>query len=146
LRIPETSGARLGPEPVNNVNSPLFLSQNIPTISGTTYDLTFWLATPGGTGAGSPSEATASWNGTQVFDLSDVNSGMPYQQFTISGLSATSSSTSLQFSFFVNEGYWFLDDVSVTPAAVPEPSAIYLIFLGLSFVAYRCMRTVTRNT
>lgn len=108
------------------VGSDSQLSQNLPTAPGTTYDLTFWLMSQGGTA----NDFSVLWNG--VTEFSQVNAGaFAYTQITISGLLATGSSTPLVFSARQDPAFWGLDDVSVQAAAVPEPTSILLLGGGL---------------
>lgn len=70
-----TYAAQLGPG-----GSLGFITQNLITVPGQTYQLTYWLAnTAGGAGACCPSEFQTSWNGTVISDLVDPASA-PYAQ------------------------------------------------------------------
>ena len=108
-----------------------FLSQNLVTDPGASYDLTFWLSNTGGT----PNQFQASWNGSVIAgSLMSNAAAFSYRQFTFPGLLATGSSTALQFGFRQDPAFWFFDDVSMTrsaPASVPEPFSS--LWLGLTF-------------
>jgi hypothetical protein len=95
-----------------------FLSQQLATTVGTTYILNFYLQSDGLT----PNEFQVTFGG-MTFDHMDLNA-FNYTQETFQ-LTATSSSTLLQFDFRNDNGDFFLDDVSVA-AIVPEPSSIIL--------------------
>src|SRR4030095_3009754 len=107
-----------------------FLSQNLVTDPGASYDLTFWLLNQGGT----PNQFQASWNGSVITrSLMNNAAAFDYMQFTFQGLLATGSSTVLEFGFRQDPSFWFFDDVSVTPstpASVPEPFST--LWLGLT--------------
>jgi hypothetical protein len=107
-----------------------FLSQDLVTDPGASYDLTFWLRNDGG----SPNQFQASWNGSVIAGSVIDNGGvLAYTQFTFPGLLATGSSTALQFGFRQDPAFWSFDDVSVetsAPAPVPEPFST--LWLGLT--------------
>jgi hypothetical protein len=117
-----TYGAEFGP-----IGSLGFISQNLPTIPGETYDLTFWLRKDQGT----PSEFHAYWGGVSQIDIIDLNDFLPYTEFSFLDLIAPSSSTELKFGFRHDPAWFTLDDVSVTGAAVPEPATMLLLGSGL---------------
>jgi flagellin len=119
---PSSFGAFFGPQ-----GSLGFLSQNLVTDPGASYDLTFWLLNQGGT----PNQFQASWNGSVITgSLMNNAAAFDYTQFTFQGLLATGSSTVLEFGFRQDPSFWFLDDVSVTRASVPEP--LSSLWLGLT--------------
>jgi hypothetical protein len=97
-------GAQLGP-----VGAMGFLSQTVTTSPGQTYLLSFWLNSSGQMF----DEFLAAWNGTNIFDQTDITTGgWTNLQFVVS---ATQSSTLLQFGFRNDPGYFGLDDISVAP-------------------------------
>lgn len=102
--------ASLGP-----VGSLGILSQNLATVPGTTYSLTYFLASNGDT----PNEFQTTVNGNQLFDQTDIPS-QPYTQYSFD-FTATSASTPLQFGFRNDPDYLALDNIAVSP--VPEPSS-----------------------
>jgi hypothetical protein len=88
---------------------PGYLSQILPTTPGANYLLSFWLAGDGTT----PNDFSVSWNGTTVFDQSDIGAmGWTNIEFMVT---ASSTHTSLEFDFQDDYGYLGLDDVSVAP-------------------------------
>ncbi|MEX2299463.1 MAG: PEP-CTERM sorting domain-containing protein [Bryobacterales bacterium] len=116
--------------------SPAFLSQDLATTPGGTYDLAFWLANEG---SGS-SFFSVSWNGAEIFSLTDANL-FPYQLFEFPALTSTGASTTLQFAFRHEGSFWDLDDVSADELSVnpiPEPSTLGLLLIGvLGLAAFR---------
>jgi hypothetical protein len=104
------------------------LSQLLPTIAGDSYTLSF-LYSPG---SGSPNELQALFGGTVVVDLSNLANNS-FVAYTISGLVATSSSTTLEFLGRGDDGGIALTEVNVTDdgPVVPEPSSLCLLAAGL---------------
>jgi len=102
-------GAELGPS-----GSPGYLSQTLPTIVGHLYLLSFWLDNPK---AGTPNQFSVSWNGTTLFNQSNLGAlSWTNLQFIVT---ASAAGTVLQFGFFNNPAYFGLDDISVVPVAAP---------------------------
>ena len=120
-------------------NSLGFLSQTLPTVAGQQYVLSFWLDNPA---PGTPNEFRASWNGTALFDQTDMDQfAWTNMQYVVT---ATGTSSVLQFGFRNDQNAFGLDDVSVQPvtrACIPqggpnEPNDIvYLERLGLPEVS-----------
>jgi len=80
-----------------------------------------------------------SWNGvTQSPNLTNANA-FGYMDFS-SLVLATGSSSTIAFTFRDPQSFWLLDNVTVSVAAVPEPSTwamMILGFAGVGFMAYR---------
>ena len=114
-----TSGnyaAALGPP-----NSTATLSQSLVTTIGTQYTLSFDLRNDN-IGQPAANSFAASWGGTTL--LSETNaptSSYVHESFDVSGSQAN---TLLQFTFYNNPGGFYLDNVSVVPGTVPEPSTV----------------------
>jgi hypothetical protein len=86
----------------------------LPTQAGQNYLVSLWLSSPDGQ---TPNEFSVNWNGGKIFDQLNVgNVGWTNLNFIVT---ATSSSTLLQFGFQDNPSYLGLDDVSVTPVSKP---------------------------
>jgi hypothetical protein len=106
-----------------------FLNQTFGTIAGQRYDVDFWLASDGFL----PNRFQVLANGQLLLDLEDVliqPYGARHTAFTAIG-----PTTSLQFGFRNDAGLLHLDNVTV--AAIPEPTTIALLALGLGGVAVR---------
>lgn len=118
--------AQLGTASGGSANT---LSQALATVSGQSYTLTYYLATS----VGRPFSASLDivWNGIDE-GTNTYTSSFGYKEETISGLTATSSSTNLAFVYYEPAfvDYLFLDDVSVT-SSVPEPATMLLLGSGL---------------
>ena len=109
------------------------LSQNVGTTSGTQYDLTFWLANDSGA---SPNEFDVLWNGVTVLSLSDAPV-FNYTQYSLL-VTATSSSSSLEFQYRNDDDFFRLDDVLIN--VVPEPSTLSLLLLGAAAAGASVLR------
>jgi hypothetical protein len=88
--------------------------QDLPTISGHTYQVSYWVANDGG----GNTEIRSSWGGTVLEDLFPDNA-FPYEQHTFD-VTATSTSTEFRIGGNQTNAFWYLDDVSVTDLAPPE--------------------------
>ncbi len=95
-----------------------YLSQTLTTVPGQPYLLSFWLDNPGKfANPPTPNEFMAAWNGNTLFD--QVNLGVfsyTNLQFVVS---ASGTSTTLEFGARNDPDYFGLDDVSVTPIPAP---------------------------
>jgi hypothetical protein len=100
------------------VDSNGFISQDLATMAGGSYNLSFWLSDD----SGGPDHFEVSWNGMIIFSL-DSPGAFGYTQFTFNGLAAPTSPTALQFGFLNVPGFWYLDDVSVEAAGLALVSA-----------------------
>lgn len=121
--------------------SPSFMEQFLPTTSGTTYNLTYFLDVSSGS-TGGPVEFMAQVNGITVFDQTNIPP-QPYTRYSFAFL-ATGTSTDLQFRFRNDPGSFFLDDISV--AAIPEPSSFWLESLGTALAIFAMRRRWSANT
>lgn len=104
------------------------LSQTLADTAGAQYTLSFWFGSVGD----NPSEFAVSWDGTQLLDLSNPNTGANWTQFTFQ-VAGTGSDT-LQFTFRDDPGWLALDNVSLTEnsgQSVPEPSSLLLLGTGV---------------
>jgi hypothetical protein len=121
------------------------LSQTLATTAGQTYTLTFEFSTQGNNIA---NELDVLWNGTSVLDLGPGGTlGVipSYTLYTVSNLSATSSSSTLTFLGRQDPGYDALDNVDVElsgTGGVPEPST-WLLMGGALLPLLRAARRRT---
>jgi hypothetical protein len=106
-----------------------WIGQTLATLPSTTYSLTFWMD-PAGSPNGETVEFDVFWNGTLVAAFPGAVYG--YQQYTVSGLVASSTLTDLKFYGRSDPYFVFLDDVDVE--AVPEPLTFVLSGLGLGLL------------
>ena len=133
------AGCITGPEPAS-------LSQTLATAAGQTYTLTFEFMTQGN---GTPNELDVLWNGTSVLDLGPGGTLGPissYTLYTVSNLSATSSSSTLTFLGRQDPAYDALDNVDVEPnqtSSIPEPST-WLLMGGAALLPL--LRAARRRT
>jgi hypothetical protein len=107
-----------------------FISQDLATVPGDSYDLSLWLQSDGSTS----NEFEVLFNGLVLTHVTN-QAAFPYTQFTFMGLAATGASTELKFGFRDDAGFLYFDDVSVTSAIaqqVPEPGSLALMALALA--------------
>ena len=91
------------------------VSQVLPTAAGQPYLLSFWLDSPDGH---TPNEFRVAWDGNTIFDQVDMPaSGWTNLQFAVT---ATGTSTVLQFGFRDDPSYLGLDDTSLVPISAPS--------------------------
>jgi hypothetical protein len=86
--------------------------QNVPTIPGHTYHISYWVDNGVVEGGSGFAEIRSSWGGTVLEDLFPANA-FPYQQHTFD-VTATSTSTEFRIGGYQIASLWYLDDVSVT--------------------------------
>jgi len=95
-----------------------YLSQTLTTTPGVGYVLSCWLNNYWG----DPGQFIVSWNGTMLLnETNPVASGWTNYQFTVS---ATGTSTVLQFVFADSYDYFGLDDISVIAIQSPAQPGI----------------------
>ncbi|MGO8746878.1 MAG: PEP-CTERM sorting domain-containing protein [Thermoguttaceae bacterium] len=108
------------------INAADTISQNITTIKGGSYTVSFWLEQLGTGDNG----FTAYWGSTPVLSLNNTGAfGWTEYSFTET---ATGTSTSIAFSGWDAPSFYALDDVS---AVVPEPGVLALLSFALPFLA-----------
>ena len=110
-------------------SNPSILSQTMTTSLGQGYILNFWVAND--TAAPGQSDFQALWDGGLLTDISGA-SVLGYTDYTFD-VSGTGSDT-LTFEGYQEQGYYDLDDVSLSTNAstpTPEPSSLYLLGTAL---------------
>jgi len=98
-----------------------YLSQTLTTVANQSYLLSLWLNSPTVNGGNTPNEFSVSWNGKTLFNQSNISpiNGWTNLQFVVT---ATGTSTVLQFGERVDPWYLGLDDVGITPVFAPTIS------------------------
>ncbi len=91
------------------------LSQTIPTVAGSTYTLSFWLANDNPLDQNTTTFAVF-WDGNNVYSLPSPQPSFPYTQVVLN-VTASTNSTPLTFVAQQDPSQWFLDDVSVVAQA-----------------------------
>ena len=105
-----TYGVELGPS-----ESLGYLSQTLPTVTGQSYVLSFWIDNP--SPGGTPNQFDVTWNGTVVYNKTNLPVlSWTNLQFIVT---ASSANTALRFGFRNDPSYFGLDDVSVMPVVAP---------------------------
>ena len=102
------------------------LTQNISTIVGDNYSVSFWLDN---TEFSAGDEFHADFGGQTLLELQEVPQ-LDYTQYTYTA-TATSASTALTFAGRTPPGYFILDDISVTDLGSPVPEASSILSFGL---------------
>jgi hypothetical protein len=107
------------------------LSQNIATVAGQTYTITFSLRAD----AGTPNNFAAAFGAVAGPSFTNT-AGFPYTVFSFNAVAA-GAVTTLQFTYRHDPAFWNLDDISVVPAGaeVPEPTTMLLLGSGLASLA-----------
>lgn len=113
-----------------------FISQNLVTVPGATYTLSFFL---NDTLPSAPANFTAAFGGVTVLSLTGATSGFQMYSFN---LVATGALTPLQFGFRHDRPSWYFDDVSVqfvSGPSVPETGST-LAILGTALAGIEVVR------
>jgi PEP-CTERM motif/Carbohydrate binding domain len=105
--------------------------QDITTIPGDRYTISFYLALPE---AGTPNSFEVTF-GNASLNLNNFPAPFDWALFQFSEV-ATSDTTRLTFTFRNDPAYWFLDNVSVNQGGTtPEPGTLVLFGSGLLGIA-----------
>lgn len=143
-------GAFFGP-----VGDLAYLSQNLSTVAGTSYDLSFFLRDEVGESlnsinpirpGGGPvtQEFQVFWNGVLIYSIPPNADPFIYSQLNFTGLVATGGTTELKFGFRNDPGFWNIDDIVAGANSVPE--ALSSIWLALPVVGMFAFLRVRRQT
>ncbi len=132
-------GAYFGP-----VGGVMTLSQNLTVMPNTDYTISFWLAQAPATPAPYSNSLDVSFGGQPWITQTAVPQAS-YTQYAVVGFSP-SSTTTLQFSFRNDTGFFSLDDVSVSLTPAPEPAVWMLLLAGfLCFIVRRNRAATARE-
>lgn len=132
--LDETFAARVGP-----VGSAGVLAQTLVTAVGVSYEISFWLRNE----SDGTNRFEASFGDTSLLlDLRD-QTAFPFRRYTFVR-TASNESTALRFTYRNDPSYWYLDSVSVTPLAVPEPASWAMIIAGFGLIGAASRRRRTR--
>ena len=113
---------------MGSVGSDGTLSQTIATTAGQTYTLSFWLQNE----ASGTNDFSAIWNGQTLLSLSNAaQSGYTEYTYTVT---ATGSTTTLEFSAANGPSQWDLDNISLTANSTSpaDPPAAPVISTGVA--------------
>jgi hypothetical protein len=116
---------------LGTIGSQESLSQTLATTANRVYLLSFWYNTVDGT---MPNQMQVSWNGSVVTNIvnQDIFPGDGWANFQFV-VTATGSSTPLQFLYEQDASYLALDDVSVQPVPPPVFQSAVLSAGSLNF-------------
>jgi PEP-CTERM motif len=115
--------------------------QDINTVAGQMYTISFYLALPDG---GTPNFFSVQF-GNGIISFNNFPGNFSWGLFEFTDI-ATSSTTRLTFTFREDPAYWLLDDVNVTTGGggtTPEPGTLIMFgtgILGIAGVARRKFR------
>lgn len=115
--------------------------QNVATVAGAVYNVSFWVGVASGTDNKYAGPATIDLlvNGTTILAATNSTLTLGSVNWEMFNASFTAAGASTQVAFMngtpLNTSYAGLDDVSINPAAVPEPTSLALLGCGLSVAA-----------
>jgi len=119
------------------------VTQNIATVIGEQYDLSFYLGSFTARWGGPPVSIAASAGSTsQTFTVSTASAASTWTPFSLL-FAATSTSTAIALTGAAGVQYIGLDNVSVNPAGtavVPEPGPCALVALGVGLLGVTVRR------
>jgi hypothetical protein len=118
------------------------LSQTLTTVSGQTYTLTFYYD-GGGSSSTGPTELDVFWNGARVPGGAIVNATSNTWTVYTFAVTASGSSTVLEFTGKQNPGQLYLTGVSVSapvPSTTPIPGTLLLAIAGIAALALYRLR------
>jgi hypothetical protein len=117
------------------------VSQTLTTVAGDTYELSFYASDNNNSGAPN-SLSQVYWGGGLALDFTNSFTATNTQQEFSTSVTASSSSTTLEFLGYQNSGWWDVDSVSVvkTGSAVPGPAALAPFAMGFVGLVRRRIR------
>jgi hypothetical protein len=129
-----------GADCITTPNSAIY--QDLTTVAGQTYTLTFWYDI-GVCNALLPTQCGAVelkvfWGSTTADDIVTTASSYTdpgWVEATVTGLTATSTSTELEFAGEQDSAWLGLDNITVNASSSPEPSTAALFGIALAAAA-----------
>lgn len=126
------------------------LSQTLTTVAGQVYTLSFYYDAGEDSGVEGTTELEALWNGSAVTGGTIVNATASTWRFYSFTVTATGTSTVLEFTGRQDPAALYLTDISVTPGAssvptTPAPNTLVLLIAGLAMVSAWSMRDRLRE-
>jgi hypothetical protein len=101
-----------------------YLYQDLSTVAGTTYTVSFDYAP----GDGTPNELAVLFGSNEFADLVNISNSIVTYTYSVL---ATGSTTRLEFLGRQDPDFDFLDNISVTPGITPEPASLALFGTGI---------------
>jgi hypothetical protein len=104
------------------------LSQTLSTVPGQPYTISLWLDSPDGK---TPNSFSVTWNGNTLYNQTNLPAtGWENLQFNVT---ASASTSVLQFGFRNDPSSFGLDGISVVPLAIARPQ-LTAVHSGTNFV------------
>jgi len=141
---PHSGGDALAFGPYNRSGSGIAgsIQQTLTTVALQSYDISFWVETCPDLASCKTNDLIATFGGSTLISLSNTGPSL-WHQFVFDNVTATASSTVLNFSGDNYSSFFLIDDVSVPPhtsSTVPEPSAFALLSTAAGAVGFLARR------
>jgi hypothetical protein len=106
------------------------ITQTVSTIAGQQYDISFSLRTNGDASSHADEFIASFGNVVLLDDITRTSTNWAQHSFTAT---ATSNTTTLEFSGVIGDTFWGLDDVSVTASGLSTPVPSSLVMSSILF-------------